>query len=417
MHKQHIVDALKNLVPLTRPHPSSENFIRESGIYQHIDNHLVADSLQVSELIAILRNNSVLQDCLRERSIQLNPNAGRGSGDLFLPVAQWLLAQSRKRCPEEVVNQLELLVLTNTVQMREVLALWGIHPSRSIEVYPGIQLVPMSSLPPSMQKDEVTNISVYRHSVESGFGVRPITTAALVREFEHGPVLTAGQHPTEQEREEVQANVRTQLLREIARCLVLVNDSAIYPISGWYQTDETVPLVGGAHGGAGYTPLQHGHKFEPKSKDIDEAWVTSVVRDYFRLDDEVRNRLHIPLTRLNHSMMMLSKEVEDIAIDLGIALEALLTKDLDHDASISYQVRLRGTLLLGGNPETRKENYYRLKHLYNLRSKAAHGVNIGKRVKVRLGPGYPIKTVNTQKFLQEGTHMCADMIRQIIRRA
>lgn len=125
----------------------------------------------------------------------------------------------------------------------------------------------------------------------------------------------------------------------------------------------------------------------------------------------------MPLTRLNSSMMRTQKnEVEDAAIDLGIAMEALLTRDRDHDASVSYLLRLRGTLLLGGDPDTRRQNYIRIRELYTLRSKAAHGESIAASVSVPHGPNRQRRSVNAREFLGEGTKLCADLIKAVIRR-
>jgi hypothetical protein len=245
---------------------------------------------------------------------------------------------------------------------------------------------------------------------------QPKAAGALVHEFEYGPVLVVDEQPTSAEREDAEANILREHMLEIARCLVLVEKSPVDPVLVWYQTDETTPLVGGPLGAQGWG-FRWAHTFQTPRKPqvLDETSVRALINGYFALDETTRAQLGVVLTRLNSSMMG-DNEDEDKAIDLGIAMEALLGKGLSTDVPISYSLRLRGTLLLGGTSETRKENYYRLKELYDLRSRAAHGNKLGPRTSVKLGPDRNKEPVNTREFLDQGTRVCADMVRKIIER-
>ena len=282
--------------------------------------------------------------------------------------------------------------------------------------------MPLSSLPTSKWKDELTDVNVYRRSLpyNSMFTGRPQVDAALVQEFVQRPVFTSSRVRTQAEQETVRATVNVvrkqfETMMEVAQCLVLVDDSPVSVILSWYQPDDT-PLFGGAQGG-GISALEHIYRFGVTAKDFDQDSVKSLLSNYFRLDKATRDWLRVPLTRLNSSMVQTrTNKVNDAAIDLGIAMEALLTKERDHDAPISYLLRLRGTLLLGGNPDIRRQNYYRIRELYTLRSKAAHGESIAEVIKVPLGSNRGKRNVSAPELLREGTSLCANMIRQIIQR-
>jgi hypothetical protein len=59
-----------------------------------------------------------------------------------------------------------------------------------------------------------------------------------------------------------------------------------------------------------------------------------------------------------------------IIIDYMIALEALL---LQEQQELAYKLALRGTALLGENPDSRLEVFSRLRKAYSVRSKIVHG--------------------------------------------
>ena len=421
--KDPIIHTLKDLGPAVGPSPDLAALNPLCAEYQRIDDYQVgATSELVERLTDVLRDDPILRR-FEDTTLQSSPGSeGFYGRDTLRQMAQWLLAQSRKRAPEEVVDQLETFVRTNSVRVRHVVALWGTHPSQQIEVHPGIRLVPLTSLPRSRYKDELTDVSVYRNRLpyERAFTLRPKADAALVQEFVQEPVFSSGPLRTEAERQTVADTLRVvheqhETMLEIARCLVLAQNSAIYPILHWYHPDDT-PLFGGAQSG-GATALEHIHGFGVPAEEFDQDSVKSLVSGYFGLDEATRDRLRVPLTRLNSSMMRRRKnEVEDASIDLGIAMEALLTKERDYDAPVSYLLRLRGTVLLGGDSDTRRRNYVRIKELYALRSKAAHGENVTASISVPRGPNRQRRSVDAREFLSEGTKLCADMIKAVIRR-
>lgn len=111
---------------------------------------------------------------------------------------------------------------------------------------------------------------------------------------------------------------------------------------------------------------------------------------------------------------MAHQPIEAAAIDLGIAAEALLTRDRDHDAPISYLLRTRGALLLGGSADERRDHYMTLRDLYNLRSKVAHQGEIIDYTSTPHSTSAREKLEQSAEKLKRGEALCTRMIRQII---
>lgn len=128
----------------------------------------------------------------------------------------------------------------------------------------------------------------------------------------------------------------------------------------------------------------------------------------FNLDQKTRSELRVPLDRLNQSRRH-HNETEK-AIDLGIALEALLLNDRERDDSIALPFRLRGAWLLGqgSTPRERKELLDIFNDLYDCRSKAVHkGTLKSGSAKYKSGKT-PIEILNI------GDELCVKIIEAII---
>jgi hypothetical protein len=80
----------------------------------------------------------------------------------------------------------------------------------------------------------------------------------------------------------------------------------------------------------------------------------------------------------------------------------------DDQVDLSYKVRQRGTFFLGGTPDEMRQNYNRLKKIYVLRSKVAHGKSIESSFTLNG------RQTSTDEFLKECCIICARLIRKFI---
>lgn len=307
-------------------------------------------------------------------------------------LAHWLLAQARKYDSETTVRRLVEFLSGEYRDTLQILALAGITVEEKLDVTQDISLIPFSSLPRSYVSD-------YFSSSRDTAGIaRPLPpTAALVMEHADSIQLFPDyQQPhgrfTEDEL------LTDELLSETARCLTLVGPSSPTPVVHWFQASnpERVPVGADLSSGSRY----FAGEISPSTTVMRSSGedIRELVERYLALEASLKKKLAVPVQRLNRALKR--QDVVDRAIELGVALEALLVEDRDHDAPISYLLRIRGAWLAGGTLEERKENYKLLRDNYGLRSRAVHSGTISEQ--------------GADETLRNGSTLCANLIRRVI---
>jgi len=141
---------------------------------------------------------------------------------------------------------------------------------------------------------------------------------------------------------------------------------------------------------------------------FEQTKALNLLKQFLNLKPDTRAQLRIPLQRLNAALRQ--SHIVDRAIDLGIGLEALLLHDVDKSDSLRYRFSLRGAAFLTAQGPNRKAHFYRLRELYDLRSKAVHKGDIsGNGIKLPDLPKIPYT-----EFLEDGARLCASLITAII---
>jgi Apea-like HEPN len=371
-------------------------FNPESSQYQHARLTQVG-GIPKEELDALGRDLA--------RYFGLDPNghiyvrsspAGAGSWQARM-ISSRLVARARFANADAVLAEFERAFATNAADVHEVIAIWGLHPSKAIEVRAGIHLIPLSELPPSPARDVLLGIPTHANFTEEvgGFHVRARPKAALVRSFRLSPVVSAAPGPPFTKRH-VTFERREEML-DVVRCLTLLVPRPVEQIGSWFQTDH--PLLGAVDGWGGQS-IRWGHQFEVAKEDINPPQVRTFIDRYFALSQGTRQRLHIVLDRLNAAKR--PQTFEDRAVDLGVSLEALLFNPKDVPAEISLKFKLRGSVLATEDPEERKAVFKLLDRLYTYRSTAAHGGAIdpvGSSVETDLTEGISLASRLIQRVL------------------
>lgn len=440
-----LVQQLRELAPIVGDPPEVAGYEAES-----------ADAI-----IPRLHRVSVSDDNLRALSTslrripQLNALDGGiahyspfGSRSISLDaIAHWLLAQARVAPAQDCVDRLMAIVAKNESALSEIVPVWGISPHVSIELGDGLKIVPIQNLPPSRLKDLFAGKRRHKYSFDIA-NSSPRPGAAIVKEIVHGPLyepftspaaiaskrrselmLAAFMGQTEAQKQAaltelaklsdpLEATLESTSIYneavELATVVALCAPRPIFPIGHWFQRPVDLPLVGTIGSYSGPTN-DHPFYIAIDQQDYSVAEIQAVVHHYRALNDTTRNRLRTPLNRLNQGRRQRAHHtVEAAAIDLGIAAEALLTQDRDRDAPISFTLRARGTLLLGGSPEDRRRNYEALRSLYDLRSKVAHEGSIADRTKMPQSSRDQIRLDEATATARLGEEVCIAMIRRII---
>jgi hypothetical protein len=389
-------EQLSSVAAEIRPDKELEKLNSNSGLYHLISNRSVDNSTGLADKIAVVLSNIRELRPLSDGSIRDSPSSS--SSVNLLRVSNWLLAQTRFRPASEVVGQLKAFLSENSAPMSEIFALWGLNPKSPIKLTNDVTLVHIDSLVPSLPKDQMTGI---RQRIEGPFDTlfRLQCTAALKRDFLHTPIMLK-EALTPDKRAAMQE--ATAKMEQVAKCLCLISETSVCKLAQWYESPQRTPIIQSV-GGWGGQEIEHIFQFAADPVDYDEPLAQSIVQRFLGLTDGERQKLDIPLSRLNTALR--SSDAGDTALDLGIAIEALLGAS---DTDISYKVRQRATYLLSGTPGEKRKTFDYLKMLYALRSKVAHGTIPNPTVRIEG------REIPTMKFLKESCALCVKLIRKVL---
>ncbi|HEY7184461.1 MAG TPA: hypothetical protein VIC84_23695 [Blastocatellia bacterium] len=292
-------------------------------------------------------------------------------------LGDWLLTRAMKNGPEAAVAQLRPFVDSSHCDLEEYLAFSGLGVSAPTTLPGWGELIPMSEVPESALSISLTDPEwsyfgrdvkghVHRRTVQTlyQFGTNTlhanphVAMAALRLRHKRTPAFlsTPSDFPTSLEP-----------LLEILLVLAAATSTAIFPVAHWVAPTPTTPLW------KYFSWRQWSHLNalrEFKTYEGNENRIISAITNWAKIPDSMKHKLRIPLDRLNRALA--ASSAIDCAIDLGLALEALLLSDLEPNDQISLAFRLRGAWLLGKNPTERQSYLQKFNAIYTCRSKAVH---------------------------------------------
>jgi hypothetical protein len=157
----------------------------------------------------------------------------------------------------------------------------------------------------------------------------------------------------------------TEALRETLLVVAAATGTAMLPVASWVSAAPTTPLWSSSFG---WTSWAHTFAIRELTTTLgNEATIIAAVNAWEAFPEKLK--LRVPLERLNRG---LTGSGVDCAIDIGIALEAILLSDLGPNDQISLAFRLRGAWLLGTDPVERESLVQRFNTIYSCRSDAVH---------------------------------------------
>jgi len=283
--------------------------------------------------------------------------------------------------------------------MEMVLTLRGLSVSSRVSLGPDVEILPISELAPSIAR----GASLGQEHPFPGQEFKG--SSALLTTLDISPVVvtaTDGRKMALDARRGGQFRSAQSLLSEACNCFVL--------FAGWSPA-EHLTWSRLAHPGAGFlASAGWGHSGVARivlaERALDEAKARAFFEKYYSIKTEIRERtLRVPIDRLARATTALN--ATDRAIELGVALEALLLRD-DEASELSYRLSLRGAHLQGGDAGARRQLRKLLKKVYDLRSKAVHRGWIDPE---KLSDGVPAR-----QTIQDGANACAALIRLVIDR-
>ncbi|WP_417442866.1 hypothetical protein [Idiomarina abyssalis] len=141
---------------------------------------------------------------------------------------------------------------------------------------------------------------------------------------------------------------------------------------------------------------------------VDLDRVPEIYKAYRQIPEKQRLPIDIALWR--RSQAMNTWDDTNKAIDLGIALESVLTSPKTRE-QLSLHIRLLGSKLISKDTNERSKAFLLLKCVYRIRSEAVHNGTVEKTYKIK-NRG----SVRTSEILDEGISLLGRCIREIIRR-
>ncbi|RXH12346.1 hypothetical protein EAS56_17715 [Bradyrhizobium guangzhouense] len=317
-------------------------------------------------------------------------NGGRviSSGGLRLPVFQ----RAQYKVAEAADWLLRLLSLRSANGSFRS-AIWGISVTEEIRLSDSARLVPFATLTESFMKKHVTNRArrLYEDTAWISTSLFGMPVAAFVMDAPNFPYI----------RTDNASFLEFDRLQHEAMAYWIVLEAA---------------SVG--------SPLAFGYWFEYEDEEIDiavwENWLTwtfpevsprigaPVAVDAQTILDDTRGFLALPerfQSDLRRSMnrFMLSKcrtQLIDRVLDLALAFEIAVSGESESWTAISWKVAVRSAQAIGGPLDWRRTVRRKVGQLYDLRSKATHGGNLGSD-----------EYVNNLQLIEE----CSAIYRQLLR--
>lgn len=321
---------------------------------------------------------AVLQ-CLADIGVGANGSRSGGIGSYGGPLliadrpgemaeVRWILGRlAAGDSPTVTVEAFASLLDVNRITAQRVTAVWGLNPASPVGLADGIRLVSLNDLPLSPAKEELL-----KERRPGPFTVVVRARAAIVQDVDVWPLyLPAGQGAPERG----DAWEFKYLPESLCALLVLLTDDGapVVRVAEWTDFPPGVPVFepGGYGGNAPYPQL--GREIAPTEYDPDLA--RSLTTRFLALERDERRRMLLGCRRLSDAALW-DEFVSDIAINLGVSLEAFLSDPKDPSDGIGYRLRTRAGRLLGGAAEHRDEVVRQVKRLYEIRSAAAHGSDV-----------------------------------------
>jgi len=336
-------------------------------------------------------------------------NQGRGYVRVELKtILNWLLYMTNKVDVETALSALTKFSKIKYMPVQEFLAISGVAVSRSIELGEAVRLVPFNDIPSSFAKESL-DPALMKPEFLVKFGISPGVFTFLNHVPPKAVIIKAAK--VEPKYKSPSDNLGDFLsvsaeLYEICECITLISSAAPLPIVNWVTMDEWVPCSGFV--GGGFSP----EIVEVKDKTIIDLTdnqlyeLKALYGQFCSLDQKTRNRLRIPIQRLNQARRRTN--IADKAIDIGVALEALYLNDHSSKDQISFTFRLRAAWYLGDNHEHRKELIENFNKIYGCRSKAVHTGKLDEYTKMKRGK------IKTADLLNKADVLCVQSILRII---
>lgn len=292
-------------------------------------------------------------------------------------VAPMLLRNATERgSAAAAVEWLQKVFGTHKARGVAIYTMRGLRVNASVTLMSDLTLVPFESLPPSPQKEilsERPELGI-RHLLVPYYASQT-PTSALVAVVDIEPYLL----DADDDRVSTSAADLYARFENIRHCLAVARGGPVMPGPSWFQYED--PELQAAIPGGGATSFGHQEVIPLDLRDkgeVDGEKAARIVSDFFATEESVRHRLRTAMERVHLAFIRLSPA--DKALELAIALETLL---VDSPGENTFKIALRAGLLTGEDVQSRAMNRAIISAAYGLRSALMHSGQSPKDCKVR----------------------------------
>ncbi|OEE57653.1 HEPN domain-containing protein [Vibrio splendidus] len=363
---------------------------------------LDVNSEQVKEIADYLSNN---QDVVSDFDNKMF-NYGSGASLVTLELlSRWLIGITRLNGVAYAINSLQVFISSPTTPCMGVAALSGISVNDEIRLTDELTIVPFNTLPLSRAKE--TFFPPFMEPVFAlKLGFSPIVDIGY-KPPESAVVLSFDVAPKTSTKSTFSNNNNLASLTELGEFLTLIDTATPVVIGMWSELKGSVPckeIIGGGWSSPVVDVLSK-RTYRLTQDKWDEH--SALYAKFVALPQKVRDLLRVPIERINQARRRTNQV--DRAIELGVACEALLLNDKEHNAQLSFILKLRAALFLGRTYEEKQTLMHFFGALYSCRSNAAHTGRLKPQIKIAHRGNVDVHTV-----LAEGDALCVEMIVKII---
>lgn len=292
-------------------------------------------------------------------------------------LGDWLLTRASIIGADGATAELRDFVDRQHCEVEEYLAFSGLEVNAAMALSPEVDLLPMTAVPESTLSISLTDPD-WTYFGRDARGHVKRKTATVLASFgkptwhANPHVATAALRVRRKAVPKVVAAPESPQLAEamIDRLLVIAaaTGMGMFPVAYWVSATPATPLWSSF----AWAYWSHVRALRPFATTVgNETSIIAAVRAWEAFPPSLKPKVKVSLERLNRGLGTALSV--DCAIDIGVALEALLLADLAPNDQISLAFRLRGAWLLGKDPVERADLAGQFNAIYGCRSAAVHG--------------------------------------------
>lgn len=282
-------------------------------------------------------------------------------------------------------------------------AVTGLKPTKALSLKDGVDLVPWDDVPDSDRK-----------AVFGGQGTddlslafrRAKATAAVRIRVAKRQVLFQSLDDAEKFRSALTWEKPREAAENTVRCATALTCAPMAIIGSWVQFDTDFPNALSGSGSITRGPSLFDWSLSFAEPVTVGPPIIGLYLKFTKLPPDDQTALGISLDRLAQALRR--DNSIDKAIDLGIALEAVLLHGLGDTGrgELKFRAAIRGATFIGGSREKRLETLRLLQDAYDLRSTAVHSGKLGGRKHGK----------TPEEILDAAATSCAAIAQQLITR-